>query len=240
MNNAPNPLEASSQIPLKPVTLGLEGATVRYGDHTVLDNVSVMFDKPEIAVILGSNGAGKSTFLSACAGLLPLSSGRAFRQEADGTPVPITRLGYVLQKPVMFRRSVMDNIMMATRALPLHDAGLARRRDALLSLLGLQHLIHKPVHHLSIGERQRLVVARVLITQPGILMCDEATNSLDTASVDIMEAQIRDCADQGLPVLWVTHSMDQARRLADRVIRIEDGRITYDGPAAAFFAKTRP
>ena len=220
-----------------PLTVGLDHASVHYGDHIVLDDVSITFDRPEITVILGPNGAGKSTLLSACAGLLPLSSGRHFRQEADGTSAPITRLGYVLQKPVMFRRSVLDNITMAIRAIGGNDAEHTRRRDALLSLLGIDHLTRKPPHQLSHGERQRLVVARVLLMQPGILMFDEASNSLDRSTTELLEAQSCVYAENGIPVIWVTHNLEQAERLADRIITIDKGKIIEDMAAKDFFAK---
>lgn len=233
----PDPL-AELKASVKPVTVGLKNAAVRYGDKIVLDHVTVTFDRPEVTVILGPNGAGKSTFLSACAGLLPLSSGTHIRQESDGTLAPITRLGYVLQKPVMFRRSVMDNITMAIHAITGDRASFIRQRDALLALLGIDHLTRKPVHQLSHGERQRLVVARVLLMQPGILMFDEATNSLDQETTHILETQTRNYANEGLPVLWVTHSLDQAKRLADRIIKIEDGKITQDMRASDFLKKS--
>lgn len=218
---------------VNPVTVGLDRATIKYGEKIVLDNLSIRFDQPEITVILGANGAGKSTFLSACAGLIPLSSGRHFRLESDGSHAPITRIGYVLQKPVIFRRSVKDNIEMAIRA--SKESG--KDRDKFLSLMQLDHLLTAPPHHLSQGERQRLVVARVLMMHPGILMFDEATNSLDRETIKILESKTRHYSKQGLPILWVTHSIEQAKRLADRIIIMEEGRIKTDQSAKKFFKK---
>jgi putative ABC transport system ATP-binding protein len=108
--------------------------------------------------------------------------------------------------------------------------------DAVLSMLAIDHVINKPAFHLSQGERQRLAVARVLLMRPGIMMLDEATNSLDQDSVDILEHHIRRYVGQGIPALWVTHNLAQAKRLADRVVIIDQGRIKDDVRASDYFA----
>ncbi len=220
---------------ITPVHVGLEDVSVTLGGVQVLNNVTLHFNAPEITVILGPNGAGKSTFLSAISGLLPLTSGRQYRRDAHGADVPITRLGYVLQQPVIFRRSVLQNCHMAMQAAGLDPRNNITHRDDVLSLMAIDHLIHKSATQLSQGERQRLAVARVMLMRPGILMLDEATNSLDQFSIEILETQIRRYADAGLPVLWVTHSQEQAKRMADRIVIIDKGLVTSDQPAAKYF-----
>jgi tungstate transport system ATP-binding protein len=222
--------------PISPLRVGLHQASVFHGNQKVLDNVTATFERPEITVILGPNGAGKSTLLSALAGLIPLTSGQHHRHEQDGRPAPITRLGYVLQKPVLFRRSVLANIHIAMKSAGFEPYAHSQNCEAVLSMLAINHVINKPAFHLSQGERQRLAVARVLLMRPGIMMLDEATNSLDQNSVDILEHHIRRYVDQGMPALWVTHNLAQARRLADRVITIDQGRIKDDVRASDYFA----
>ena len=226
----------SSAISPSAISLRLDQAVVRRGDQVVLDQASVVFDRPEVTAILGPNGAGKTTLLSALAGLLPLASGRRQMLDQAGQPAPITRLGYVLQKPVMFRRSVLDNIHMAMRAAGRAPETHHAERDQMLHLMGLDQLQHNSAYQLSQGERQRLAVARVLLMQPGLLMLDEAGNSLDQDTLTCLEREVRRTADLGLPVIWVTHSLDQARRIADRVITLDQGRITSDRSAAEAFS----
>jgi ABC-type multidrug transport system ATPase subunit len=221
---------------ISPLHVGLHQASVFRGNQKVLDDVTVTFEKAEITVILGSNGAGKSTLLSALAGLIPLTSGQQHRCEQDGRMAPITRIGYILQKPVLFRRSVLDNIHIAMKAAGFEPRDHSQDRDAVLSMLAIDHVINKPAFRLSQGERQRLAVARVLLMQPGFMMLDEATNSLDQESVDILENQIRLYVGQGMPALWVTHNLTQAERLADRVMTIDRGRIRDDVRASEYFA----
>ena len=119
-------------------------------------------------------------------------------------------------------------------------AGIDRKRrpDLKRHVLEMMNITHDPklsAFHLSQGERQRLAVARVLAMEPGILMLDEATNSLDYETVSLLEKQIRTLAKQGLPVIWVTHNIDQAKRIANRVIVIKDGRIKTDCLAKDYF-----
>ena len=222
---------------LSPISLSLDAAQVSFGENVIIDQITASFEKAEITAILGPNGAGKTTFLSALAGLLLLTTGTRLMKDKQGQDAPITRLGYVLQKPVMFRRSVRDNIAIAQKAAGLDATIHTEDRDQILRLMGLDHLVHKSAFQLSQGERQRLAVARVLLMQPGLLMLDEAANSLDRETIEILEREVRRHADAGMPVLWVTHNLDQARRIADRIIVMEGGRIITDTAAQDYFEK---
>ena len=222
---------------LSPISLSLDAAQVSFGENVIIDQITTSFEKAEITAILGPNGAGKSTFLSALAGLLPLTAGTRLMKDKQGQDAPITRLGYVLQKPVMFRRSVRDNIAIAQKAAGLEATIHTEDSDQILRLMGLDHLVHKSAFQLSQGERQRLAVARVLLMRPGLLMLDEAANSLDRETIEILEREVRRYADAGMPVLWVTHNLDQARRIADRIIVMEGGRIITDTAAQDYFEK---
>lgn len=220
---------------LHPVQMSIKDATASLAGQEVLHHVTVEINVPGITVVLGPNGAGKSSLLSAMVGLLPLDKGQQEILEKDGKPASITRVGYVLQKPVLLRRSIAGNINYAMAA-----AGIDRKRrpDLKRHVLDMMNITHDPklsAFHLSQGERQRLAVARVLAMEPGILMLDEATNSLDQETVSLLEKQIRTLAKQGLPVVWVTHNIDQAKRIANRVIVIKDGRIKTDCLAKDYF-----
>jgi tungstate transport system ATP-binding protein len=218
-----------------PITVAITDAVVRLADIEVLSGVTLRSSPGEIIALIGPNGAGKSTLLSALARLVPLSAGHCACTENDGTIAAITRIGYVLQKPVMLRRSVGANIDFAMTAAKVDASHRQHLRNQLMGMLHIDSLEHIPAYHLSQGERQRLAVARVLAMRPGVLMMDEATNSLDQMSSDLLEHHIRKLADRGLPVFWVTHSLAQAERMADRVVRLEDGRITDNKKADEFF-----
>ncbi len=225
-----------SPFGLCPISVSLIGASAQLGGVEVLSGINFTAQAGCITVVLGANGAGKSSLLSAMVGVLPLSKGRCKRIEADGTPADITRVGYVLQKPVMLRRSVAGNIdyAMAAAAVPRHERDVLKRD--VMAMMKLDHLSENAAFHMSHGERQRLAVARVLAMRPGLLMLDEATNSLDELSTNLLEKHVRALADDGMPVCWVTHSHSQALRLADRIVNLEGGRITSDVTAAEYFA----
>ncbi len=223
----------------EPISVRIDNAELSLGGNPVLKNVSVNIHKAEIAVIIGANGAGKSSLLSALAGVLPLNEGAHFRQDKHGQTAPITRIGYVMQKPVMLRRSIKGNIDYAIAAAG-SGAGIEKKdraaiRDSILSMMKLDYDSRTPAHKLSQGERQRLAVGRILAMNPGLLMLDEATNSLDHQSTVILENHAREAANEGIPVIWVTHNIDQAKRLADRIIVMEKGSIIHDTNAKEFF-----
>jgi tungstate transport system ATP-binding protein len=220
---------------LRPISASLTSATASLGGRVVLNNVSIDINAPGITVIIGENGAGKSTLLSALAGLLPLDDGEQRLTETDGRPAPIMRVGYVLQKPVLLRRSIAGNIDFAMAAVDIPLAQRPSLRAQVLEVMNIHQNPKQSAFRLSQGEKQRLAVARVLAMRPGMLMLDESTNSLDQQTVTLMENHIRNLADQGLPVIWVTHSLDQAKRLADRVVQIKNGTIETDCAAADFF-----
>ena len=222
-----------------PIKVSLIDAWVMRGDKPVLKGVNFTSLESGITVILGENGVGKTTLLSALAGLLPLAKGEYGCFESDGNMASMMRIGYILQKQVIFRRSVAANVDYALSASKMVIEDKRRIRDITLEMMGLSHLADKPAHRLSQGEKQKLVIARVLAMQPGILMLDEATNSLDSVAVDSLEKHVQYLAKQGLPVIWVTHNINQARRVADHVMLLQDGQVESFEPAKQFFNKVK-
>ena len=217
------------------IAASLTKACVSIAGKPVLKDVTLTVNKPGIVVVVGPNGAGKSSLLSAMAGLLPLDRGTRKLTESNGMDAAITRVGYVLQKPVLFRRSIASNIDYAMDAAGIAPALWAERRRDVLRVMNISQNESRSAFHLSQGERQRLAVARVLAMSPGMLMLDEASNSLDKTTVSLLESHVRNLADQGIPVIWVTHSLEQAKRIADRVISIDDGEIVNDCAVEDFF-----
>ena len=177
-------------------------------------------------VILGANGAGKSVLMRLMHGLLTPTSG-AIRWSAKG------RQAMVFQHPVMLRRSALANVVYALR-LAGEDERIAM--DALREV-GLAHLAHRPARVLSGGEQQRLALARAWALHPEVLFLDEPTASLDPSATREIEAIIGAFDAAGTKIVMATHNLGQARRLADEVIYLHQGRVLERASAERFFAQ---
>jgi tungstate transport system ATP-binding protein len=201
-----------------------------YGGRAVLDVPSLSINGGETLVMIGPSGAGKSTLLRIMALLEAPAQGRIM---IDGTPVspgasaqlPVRRrFGVVMQRPTLFRASVLRNAAygLHLRGIPQVVAREEARRA--LAEVGLLPLENQPAHTLSGGEAQRLAIARALVTKPDFLFMDEPTANLDPTNVGLIEDVIRKVRrETGTAVVFVTHNMRQAERLADRVVFLWNG-----------------
>ena len=192
----------------------------------IIKPLSLAIEAGPSTIILGANGAGKSVLMRLMHGLLAPSRGRIVWQ-APG------RQAMVFQRPVMLRRSALANVEYALRA-----AGQAAdgAMDALREV-GLAHLAHKPARVLSGGEQQRLALARAWALHPEVLFLDEPTASLDPSATREIESVIRAFDAAGTKIVMATHNLGQARRLADEVIYLHQGRVLERAPVAQFFSK---
>jgi tungstate transport system ATP-binding protein len=185
-------------------------------------------------MIMGPNGSGKSLLLKLLHGLMKPTSGRI--DWGSEAPEQVTaRQALVFQKPVLLRRSVAANIDFVLKARG-KDAG---RRDALLDHVGLAHKADQPARLLSGGEAQRLALARALATDPEVMFLDEPTASLDPASVLAIEEIVSEARARGVRIIFVTHDMGQARRMADDVVFLHRGRVAEHCAAEEFFPEPR-
>ncbi|MFK7966472.1 MAG: ATP-binding cassette domain-containing protein [Burkholderiaceae bacterium] len=206
------------------------------GGHRLIDALSLTVQSGRLTVVMGANGAGKSLLLRLLHGLLPMESGTV---EWAGVPVgaaTLARQAMVFQRPVLLRRTVQANLdfVLGLRS----GVSRAQRRqfsEHLLRKVGLDDRAGQPARLLSGGEQQRLALARALATQPELLLLDEATASLDPASVQIIESIVQDCREEGVGVILVTHDIGQARRLADDIVFLHQGKLAESSPAKAFF-----
>ena len=192
----------------------------------IIKPLSLAIEAGPSTIILGANGAGKSVLMRLMHGLLAPSRGRILWQ-APG------RQAMVFQRPVMLRRSALANVEYALRA-----AGQAAdgAMDALREV-GLAHLAHKPARVLSGGEQQRLALARAWALHPEVLFLDEPTASLDPSAAREIESVIRAFDAAGTKIVMATHNLGQARRLADEVIYLHQGRVLERAPVEQFFSK---
>jgi len=218
----------------KMLPLRVSDLSLRFGEAVVLDGVNLELGSPGCTMVMGPNGAGKSLFLKLLHGLVAPSGGRI--DWAGKAPADVTRRqALVFQKPILLRRSVAANLDFVLRS-----RGLARRRrDALLDHVGLSHKAGQPARLLSGGEAQRLALARALATDPEVLLLDEPTASLDPASVLAIEGIVDAARGRGVKIVFVTHDVGQARRMADDVVFLHRGRVAEHSPASRFFTEPR-
>jgi len=214
--------------------LSVSGLTFQDGGRTLLDGLSVTLPGAGVSVVMGPNGAGKSLFLRLVHGLLEPSHGCIRWGGAKVSPETTRSQALVFQSPVLLRRSVAANVDFALKA---RGCVSIQRRDALLARVGLRHLSRTAARRLSGGEAQRLQFARALATDPQVLLMDEPTASLDPASTAVIEALVQDAARQGVKVIFVTHDIGQARRLADDVTFLAAGRLVEHVEAGQFFER---
>ena len=212
--------------------LRIDKLNFSYGAIRALTNVSLVAATGSVTCILGPNGAGKSLLMRCIHGLHQPQSGRI---EFDGRPLDetiIKRQSFVFQTPTVLRRTVYENLVFVARLRPEICTEAA---DQLLKEMRLDHLRDQPARLLSSGEKQRLAMARALLTAPELLLMDEATANLDPASLQIIEASLRTAVSNGLKIIVVTHDIGQARRLAQDVLFLNSGRLSEHTLADSFF-----
>ena len=225
---APRADAAATTAPLLP--LSVRGLTLRRGGAAVLDGVDLCLAPGGCTVLMGPNGAGKSLLLKVLHGLVSADSGEL---SWNGTPpgAATPRQALVFQTPVLLRRSVAANLDFVLKA----RGGDRGRCGALLDHVGLAPKADQPARLLSGGEQQRLALARALATDPEVLLLDEPTASLDPASVLAIERIAGAAREAGTRLLFVTHDVGQARRMADEVVFLHRGRVVEHAPADRFF-----
>lgn len=215
----------------------LEAVRKSFGDNLVLDGIDLSVASGEVLVVIGPSGSGKSTLLR-CVNLLePLDSGRIFFEGAEitakGAPVSKTRqrIGMVFQQFNLFPHlKVIDNLTLASRRIRKQSRAEAERRALeLLQRVGLEEKARQHPHQLSGGQQQRVAIARALMMEPNVMLFDEVTSALDPELVGEVLVVMRDLARSGMTMLVVTHEMQFARDVGDRLVFMDDGRIVEQG-----------
>jgi len=229
---------ATTNGPAKVLPIIARGLIVSRGGRNVVAGVGIRIDaRPRILVILGPNGAGKSLLLRVLAGLVTPESGSL---SWAGSPPDRTRaphIGFVFQRPVLLRRSALDTVCFVLRAAGGPVAIIPARARAAIEQAKLAAHVSCPARQLSAGEQQRLALAAALALEPEVLFLDEPASNLDPASALEIENRLIRARDNGLCTVLVTHDLAQARRLADDIVFMHQGRILARAPAATFFAE---
>jgi tungstate transport system ATP-binding protein len=216
--------------------LTAHGVDVTRGGRQLLAGIELdIQDTAAITVLLGPNGAGKSLLVRMLCGLAEPDAGRVTWAGTPPDRARMAKIGVVFQRPIVLNRTALANIDYALTVTGTPPSERKVRAAAALAQAGLSHLANQPAQSLSGGEQQRLALARALACRPDVLILDEPTANLDPASTRAIEELLRGCRSAGTPVLFITHDLAQARRLADHVVFMHSGRIIERTPAAQFF-----
>ena len=214
-----------------------------FGDLHVLKDVSLSVGKGEVVVVIGPSGSGKSTLCRALNRLETIDSGEIL---IEGKPLPQegrelaamrAELGMVFQGFNLFAHmSILQNVTLGpVEVLGLSKAEAERRAMGLLDRVGVASQANKVPAQLSGGQQQRVAIARSLAMHPKAMLFDEPTSALDPEMINEVLDVMVDLARQGMTMIVVTHEMNFARRVADRVVFMADGAIVEEGAPDAFF-----
>jgi ABC-type polar amino acid transport system ATPase subunit len=208
-----------------------------FGDNLVLDGIDLVVRGRETLVIIGPSGSGKSTLLR-CVNLLePLDSGRIWLEgdEISRKGVDISRvrqqIGIVFQQFNLFPHlKALDNLTLAARRIKkMSRKEAVTRALELLARVGVEDKAHQYPSQLSGGQQQRVAIARALMMEPRVMLFDEVTSALDPELVGEVLVVMRDLALAGMTMLVVTHEMQFAREVGDRLVFMDEGRIVEQG-----------
>ncbi|MGE5452063.1 MAG: molybdenum ABC transporter ATP-binding protein [Acidobacteriota bacterium] len=208
--------------------------------------VSLRLPDTGVSVLLGPSGCGKTTVLRALAGLERAHGRVALGREVwqddrqAGRPFVPTHqrpIGFVFQEASLFAHlSVRGNLDYGRRRIPAAQQRISL--DEAVALLGIAHLMDRRPDRLSGGERQRVAIARALLTSPRLLLMDEPLSALDAArKAEILPYLERLNSEAGMPVVYVTHALDEASRLADHLVLMDAGQVVASGPTADIFSR---
>ncbi|WP_424938994.1 ATP-binding cassette domain-containing protein [Aliiroseovarius sp. S253] len=216
---------------LFPVTL--EGAMLRRAGKTLVGPVDLELQAKGVTIVIGPNGAGKTSLLRMMHGIARLGGGSI--HWACPPEEARAHQAFVFQHPIMMRRSVLGNLAYPLR-LAGHKRSEANEQAAQAAeQVGLGDMLDRPAPHLSGGERQKLALARALITRPELLFLDEPCASLDGRATREIEEILTRAAAAGTRLIMSTHDMGQARRLATEVLFLLNGNIHEHRAADVFF-----
>jgi len=234
--------------------ISIKNLNVWYGQHKALNDISIDIPDKKITAIIGPSGCGKSTLLKSLNRLIDLHdevrvSGRVLLDGEDiyGPGVEVTHLrkkmGLLFQRPQVLPMSIYDNVAYGQR---LHGSKDKKKLDAIVEYYlketslwnEVKMRLHSPATKLSIGQQQRLCLARGLAVEPEIILGDEPTSALDPISAEGVEQRLLELKNK-YTIILVTHILRQAKRLADYVVFLYLGDLIEHGPAEAFFTNPK-
>ena len=218
------------------VVIDIKHLNKKFGDHEVLKDVNFQVNKGEVVTLIGSSGSGKSTLLR-CINLLEtptageiIYNGENILNDGHNIEKYRTHLGMVFQQFNLFNNlDVLGNCTVGQQKVLKRSKEAAEKNSMkYLELVGMAQYKNAKPRHLSGGQKQRVAIARALAMDPDVMLFDEPTSALDPEMVGEVLKVMRHLADQGNTMLIVTHEMEFAKEVADRVIFMADGQIVEE------------
>ena len=215
----------------------LDDVHKRFGDNVVLEGIDLTVDPRQVLVVIGPSGSGKSTLLRCINLLEPIQSGRIFFEGEEITRKGVDarsirqQIGIVFQQFNLFPHlKALDNVTLAARRVKRESRRTAEERGReLLAKVGLLEKADSYPHQLSGGQQQRVAIARALMMEPHVMLFDEVTSALDPELVGEVLVVMRDLAESGMTMVVVTHGMQFARDVGDRLVFMDEGHIVEQG-----------
>ena len=242
----PAVLQPASATPGAPLALEMRGISKSYGSHKVLDGIQLNVAAGEVLCLIGPSGSGKTSLIRTINALEAMDSGETIlfgesyllagdKPDGERIRAGVRRIGMVFQNFNLFPHlTVLDNILLAPRYHGKPDAAGTRNFAlGLLDKVGLLAHAYKYPHQLSGGQQQRVAIARALAMKPDIMLFDEPTSALDPELVGDVLRVIQRLAKEGMTMLIVTHEMEFALSISDRVVFMEGGHLQLDVPPGA-------
>lgn len=229
----------------------LKSVNKSYGNREILKNINLEAPKERITVLLGPNGAGKTTTLNIIAGIVLPDSGiveingdTVFQKDGKirvNIPPERRNVGYIPQEYALFPHlTVYENISFGLKARKLSRDMIKERVNTLVDLFGIRHLLNKYPAQLSGGERQKVALVRALAPQPKVLLMDEPFTSIDPGIKPHLQKELRDLIKKlDITTLIVTHDLNEAWALADKIAVLMDGRIQAEGMLQTLYRNIR-
>ena len=225
------------------VQLQVNGLIKRFGEETVLNGIDLSVHKGEVVVVLGPSGCGKSTLLRCMNGLEAANGGSIL---LDGEPVTANgknmtqlrqKIGMVFQSYDLFpHKNILDNVTLAPiKVQKRSKQEVQEEAEQLLRRVGLWEKKDAYPRQLSGGQKQRVAIVRALCMHPEVMLFDEVTAALDPEMVREVLDVMLELASQGMTMVIVTHEMQFARAIADRVLFLEKGKVVEEADPEAFF-----
>ena len=227
--------------------LDIQNVHKRFQDTEVLKGIDLQVEKGDVVAILGPSGSGKTTFLR-CLNFLERADqgtlvfdGESFDM-AGATRQEVARIrkktAFVFQNYNLFlNKTVLKNVTLGlTVGAKMNRAEARDIAEEMLRRVGMENRLNAYPSELSGGQQQRVAIARALATRPEIIYFDEPTSALDPELIGEVLAVMRQLAEEGMTMLVVTHEMDFARNVSNRVMFMEGGNVIESGPSGAFFA----
>ncbi|GGD95751.1 polyamine-transporting ATPase [Aureimonas endophytica] len=217
--------------------------TKSYGASRAVDNVDLLIENGEFFSLLGPSGCGKSTTLRMIAGFVQPSEGRIWLGDEDVTDLPPEKrgIGIVFQNYAIFpHMNVAENVAFGLKMRKVPKAEIARKVEAVLAQVGLKGYDERYSRQLSGGEQQRVALARVLVTEPRILLLDEPLSALDKNMREEMKFWIKDLQRKlGITTVYVTHDQDEALTMSDRIGVMQKSRLVQVGSPEEIYERPR-